>query len=58
LEKVCLPEANEILGGNSETVVYNPDRIQKAANAVEIETFLIAGAFDYLGGTKIIAAEY
>lgn len=58
LERVPLPEANTILGGTSETVVYNPDFTQKASGSVEIEIFLLAGAYDYLGGSKIIATEY
>ena len=59
LERVQLPQANTILGGTPETRMYNPDRSQTAGDeAIETEIFLLAGAFDYLGGSKIVADEY
>jgi hypothetical protein len=59
LERVQLPQADTILGGTPETRMYNPDRSQTAGDeAIETEIFLLAGAFDYLGGSKIVADEY
>jgi glycine reductase len=59
LEKVRLPRADKILGGTDDTVIFNPDFVQRACNdTIEIEGFLLAGLYNYLGGAKVIAVDY
>lgn len=58
-EKIRLPKADRILGGNPATTICNPDFAQKAGDEeIEIEGFLLAGVFDVLGGSKIMAVDY
>jgi glycine reductase len=58
VERIVLSKPHRILAGNEETSIYNPGLIQKAGDAaIEIERFLMAGAFDLLGGSKVIAVE-
>jgi glycine reductase len=60
-ERILVPlDADRILGGTRETLLFTPDPfIQRAGDKViDTEEFLIAGVHDHLGGTRIIAAEY
>ena len=59
LEIIRLSQADRILGGTPETPVFHQSLNQKAGDKViDIEYFLLAGAYDYLGSSKLIAAEY
>jgi len=61
LERIGLPRPGDlkILGGTSETLVYNPEFKQKAGDPVlEVEGMFLAGLYNHLGGAKIIACEY
>ena len=59
MERIRLAKADMILGGTSETSIYNPDFTQKAGDElIEIEGFLLAGVYDMLGSSKIVAVEY
>jgi hypothetical protein len=59
LERIRLAKADRILGGTSETSIYNPDFTQKAGDElIEVEGFLLAGVYDMLGSSKIVAVEY
>ena len=58
-ERIHLPRPDKILGGNAETKIYNPDCHQRAGDGeLEIEGMLLAGFHDFIGGDKIIAAQY
>ena len=58
LDRIQLPRAERISGGTADTLIYNPDRKQKAGDeTIEVERFLLAGAYDYLGGSTLIAVE-
>jgi hypothetical protein len=58
-ERFILPQPERILGGTPETLISNPDFIQRAGDkALDIEAFLLAGVIDMLGGTNTIGAEY
>jgi len=58
-ERIRLPKADRILGGDSDTIICNPDSLQKAGDEeIEIEGFLLAGVFDVLGGSRIVAVDY
>jgi glycine reductase len=59
LERINLGKAENILGGTTETKIYHPDYIQKAADErIEIEGFLLAGVYDHMGGSRTMAVDY
>ena len=61
LERICLRlDAERILGGSSETLIFHPaGTTQRAGDSViEIEESLIAGVHDHVGGSRIMAMEY
>jgi hypothetical protein len=58
-ERIRLSQAERILGGDPATPISNPDFLQKAGDdEIEIEGFLLAGVFDVLGGSRIMAVDY
>jgi len=57
-ERVRLPKADRILGGTAETRISHPEFFQKAGDQmVEVEGFMLAGLYDFLGGAKIVAVD-
>jgi glycine reductase len=59
LERIVLPKAEKILGGNPDTPIYNPDVNQTAGSAgLDVEQFLLAGLHDHLGSSRIVAVDY
>jgi hypothetical protein len=59
LERIVLPKAEKILGGDRGTSVYNPDIKQTAGSAaLDIEEFLLAGLHDHLGSSRVAAVDY
>jgi glycine reductase len=59
LERIVLPQAEKILGGDQGTPVFNPDIKQTAGSAaLDIEEFLLAGLHDHLGGSRVAAVDY
>ena len=58
-ERIQLPCADKIIGGDDGSTIYNPDFHQRAGDGIlEIEGMLLAGFHDFIGGDKIIAAQY
>jgi glycine reductase complex component B subunit alpha and beta len=58
LEKIQLHRLDKILGGTEQTSIFNPDFSQKAGDPiVEIEGFLLAGAYAHIGGSNITSVE-
>jgi glycine reductase len=58
-ERIRLSQAERILGGDPATPISNPDFLRKAGDdEIEIEGFLLAGVFDVLGGSRIMAVDY
>ena len=60
-ERIRLPRPGDlkILGGTSETSVYNPEFKQKAGDPVlDVEGMFLAGLYNQIGGAKVIACEY
>jgi len=59
MERVCLPQAEKILGGTTETTIYNPDFQQKAGDeSIDAMETSIVGVFDHVGSAKIAVGEY
>jgi glycine reductase len=59
LEKIRLPKADTIIGGGEDTRVFYTDFSQKVGDEyIEIAGATLAGAYDYTGGSRIMAVEY
>ncbi len=60
-ERVKVPWRPErFLGGTAETRIYCPDPIEQYAGdpVLDVEEYLLPGAQDHLGSTKLIVKEY
>jgi len=59
LEKIRLPKADTVIGGGEDVRVFYTDFSQKVGDEyIEIAGATLAGAYDYTGGSRIMAVEY
>jgi len=57
-DKVTLPVLENIIGGTSETPVFNDSRRQTAGQELEVEQRFICGSLNQLGASSATAAQY